>query len=85
MTKDQFVVFCSDTMETCSNMKFNIKLLDPEVLVQYNPGFWLILGTLPYPENRQYFPICENLWSYLNKILHFFLSIFVQIGKAIVM
>ncbi len=39
MTKDQFCCFYSDTMETCSNMKFNTKLLDPEeALVQYNPG-----------------------------------------------
>ncbi len=29
--------FCSDMMETCSNVKFNTKLFDPEVLVQYNP------------------------------------------------
>ncbi len=33
-----FVAFYPDTMETCSNMKFNTKLLDLEALVQYNPG-----------------------------------------------
>ncbi len=38
MTKDQFAVFYSDTMETCSNMKFNTKLFDLETLVQYNPS-----------------------------------------------
>ncbi len=32
------VVFSSVTKATCSNMKFNTKLLEPETLVQYNPG-----------------------------------------------
>ncbi len=47
-----FVVFCSDNMEICSNMKFNSKLLDPEALVQglhysftnFNKAYWQLWG-----------------------------------------
>ncbi len=63
-----FVVFYSDAMETCSNMKFNTKLLDTEAFVEYNPD---VSYQLAYLYQLASFKQPTTLFSILAKWLKY--------------